>query len=84
MVRTQIYLTKAIDETLDHLSRDTGHSKSQLIRAALERAYLAGGNRDELRAALRVSAGKWRRRESGQSYVERIRQGRLARLHTAD
>lgn len=84
MVRTQIYLTEAIAEALDHLSRDTGRSKSQLIRDALERIYLADADRDELRTALRASAGKWRRRESGRSYVERIRQGRLAHLHAAD
>jgi predicted DNA-binding protein len=81
MVRTQIYLSDEIDAVLVRLSRRTGRTKSQLIRDALERLYLAAKERDQIVTALRASAGAWRRAEGGAEYVESRRRGRLASLH---
>jgi predicted transcriptional regulator len=81
MVRTQIYLSEEIDAALAHLARSSGRTKSQLIREALERLYLGSQERHAVLHALQASAGAWRRREGGRAYVERLRRGRLARLH---
>lgn len=81
MTRTQIYLSDEIGATLDRLARQTGRTKSHLIRVALEQVYLGGCRQDDVLRALRGSAGAWQRRESGASYVERARSGRLARIH---
>jgi len=42
MRRTQIYLTDALDLALSRLSKQTGRTRSQLIRMALEQVYLGG------------------------------------------
>lgn len=81
--RTQIYLTDEADTALAELSAKTGRTKSQLIREAIDATYLRRAGRDELRRALAASAGAWRGRERGDAYVERLRGGRLARLHQA-
>lgn len=41
MHRTQIYLTDELHHALARLSKQTGVSRSHLIRTALERAYLS-------------------------------------------
>ena len=84
MRRTQIYLDEEQHARLEQLSEASGVTKSQLIRDAIERAYLGGPDRGQLLEALGSSAGTWRRRDSGEAYVERMRTGRLARLHAAD
>lgn len=85
MRRTQIYLTAEQGLLLEERSRATGRSISQLIREAVERAYLRGratSRADKVRLA-RKAAGAWATfDETGAAYVERIRgTGRLARLH---
>ena len=81
MERTQIYLSKDENAALERESRATGRSKSQLIREAIDRIYL-NAKRADLLSALKRSWGSWRgRRESGAAWVERLRSGRLARVH---
>ena len=80
--RTQIYLTRREDAALARASKQTGRTRSELIREAIDRVYLGGRDTDDILANLRASAGAWgERAESGVEYVERARPGRLARLH---
>ena len=87
MRRTQIYLTEEQGRLLEGRSRASGHTISQLIRAAIDSAYSRRrqmSRADRVRLARRT-AGAWRDfPETGADYVERIRgAGRLARLHGA-
>jgi len=88
MERTQIYLTRALRDALDQRARDTGRTRSELIREALERIYLQDDDdrRRRLRAALTRSAGAWSREdETGEAYTEGIRPGALvSRLPSDD
>lgn len=81
--RTQIYLGEDELELLDRASRETGASRSELIRRAVRGAF-GGGGKDEKLQALKASAGSWRDHPSGSEYVDAIRSGdlneRLARL----
>lgn len=83
MGRTQIYLTDTELELLDRAGRETGASRSELVRRAIRSTF---GERDvETRlAALRQGAGLWRDRSfTGAEYVDAIRgdlNERLARL----
>ncbi len=84
MSRTQIYLGEGELELLDRASRDTGASRSELIRRAVRATFGEQGADEKLRA-LRASAGSWKgRRGSGAEYVDAIRGGdlneRLAKL----
>ena len=87
MKRTQIYLSDEQGRLLAALSRSTGQTISELIRAAIDRAYAGnrGLSRDARLRLARATAGAWADfPESGAEYVERIRGGRrLARLHGA-
>ncbi len=58
MQRTQISLTEAERRLLDGVSQRTGHSLSQLIRAAVDEVY-GGGSPDTTRAVLDASFGAW-------------------------
>lgn len=82
--RTQIYLTRAELSVLDRIKEDTGISQSELVRRAIDRVYLGADtrSREERLAIVDKAAGAWTgRRETGAEYVERIRSGRLGRLH---
>lgn len=84
MSRTQIYLGEGELELLDRASRETGASRSELVRRAV-RSTFGGQGMDERLEALRASAGSWKgRRHSGAEYVDAMRSGdlndRLARL----
>ena len=81
--RTQIYLNAEEARALERLARRTGRTKSQLIREAIDQTYLQSRrDREQVLAVLRRAAGSWKRRkETGAEYVERLRGGRLARLH---
>lgn len=82
MERTQIYLTRAEHEELERLSLASGRSKAQLIREAIDRAYLGAGDLASVRSAIEETAGSWARAESGRALVERVRRsGRLRQLH---
>ncbi|MEX0973159.1 MAG: CopG family transcriptional regulator [Solirubrobacterales bacterium] len=84
MSRTQVYLGAGELELLDRASRDTGASRSELIRRAVRATFDEQGKDEKLRA-LKASAGSWRGRgASGAEYVDALRGGdlndRLARL----
>lgn len=83
MGRAQIYLGEDELELLDRASRETGASRSELIRRAVRSTFGASGREERLRA-LEATAGSWRRGESGADYVDSVRGGdlgeRLARL----
>ncbi len=82
--RTQIYLTRAELSVLDRIKEDTGVSQSELVRRAIDRVYLGqdARSRDERLAIVDKAAGAWTgRSETGAEYVERMRSGRLARMH---
>lgn len=84
LARTQIYLTKRELSTLDRIEEETGVSRSELVRRAVDRLYLGPEalSRDERIAIARRTAGAWKgRTETGAQYVERLRSGRLGRLH---
>jgi hypothetical protein len=74
--RTQIYLGDGELELLDRASRETGATRSELIRRAVRTTF---GEQDKHQRvqAIRGSAGSWRgRRESGAEYVDALRRGR--------
>jgi Arc/MetJ-type ribon-helix-helix transcriptional regulator len=84
MSRTQIYLGEDELELLDHATRETGASRSELVRRAV-RATFGRQGKDERLGALHASAGSWRgRRSTGAEYVDAMRGGdlneRLTRL----
>lgn len=82
--RTQIYLSDADDAVLDRLARQTGRTRSQLIRSAIGAAYLQKPSTEATERALLASAGAWkgRGRADGEQWVERRRRGtRLSKLH---
>jgi hypothetical protein len=81
MVRTQIYLSQTELMSLRRLSRATGKTRSQLIRQAIDQMQPKAGLAAHVLAGLSASAGAWKRRQSGERLVERMRRGRLARLH---
>lgn len=84
MGRTQVYLGEDELELLERASRETGASRSELVRRAV-RASFGRQGKDERLDALHASAGSWRgRRRTGAEYVDAMRGGdlneRLARL----
>ncbi|MEO6349067.1 MAG: CopG family transcriptional regulator [Candidatus Limnocylindrales bacterium] len=81
MERTQIYLTKRETAALAQVARETGRTRSQLIREAIEARYMTPRSERTLQVLDRT-AGLWAdRTETGEQYVDRIRTGRLARLY---
>jgi len=62
MVRTQIYLTEAEHESLQALSRQTGKSKSALMRDAFDR-MVGEFDEDARRANLMAACGIWKDRK---------------------
>jgi hypothetical protein len=88
MRRTQIYLTEQQGRLLERRSKATGHTLSELIRAAIDQVYgrsEALSREQRLRVAERT-AGAWKDfPETGAQYVERLRGSRrLARLYAED
>jgi Arc/MetJ-type ribon-helix-helix transcriptional regulator len=84
MGRTQVYLGEEELELLDRVSQETGASRSELIRRAVQSSFGRQG-KDARLSALRASAGSWRgRRGSGAEYVDAMRGSdlneRLSRL----
>jgi predicted DNA-binding protein len=83
--RTQIYLSEEETDALDREAARTGRTRSQLIREAIDRVYLGRDDVADAERLLMETAGAWSgRRLSGEDYVERLRGGRLGRLHAAD
>lgn len=80
--RTQIYLTARESAALDAAARRTGHTRSHLIREAIEAAYLRDTDIEERARALRATAGIWADRpETTEEIMAGFRTGRIARLH---
>ena len=77
MGRTQVYLGAEELELLDRVSRETGASRSELIRRAVHTAFGETAKEERLQA-LRRSAGAWRGLQStGREYVDEFRGGDL-------
>lgn len=74
MGRTQIYLGATELALLDRAAGDTGASRSELIRRAVQESYGAL-SKEEKRRILRATAGAWKhnREQSGAEYVDSIR-----------
>ena len=82
MTRTQIYLGDEETAVLDRIAKQTGRSRSQLIREAISGQYVHSVDPESLAAVLERTAGCWKgQRPSGAAEVERLRPGRLAKLH---
>jgi Arc/MetJ-type ribon-helix-helix transcriptional regulator len=84
MSRTQVYLGEDELVLLERASRDTGASRSELIRRAVRTTFGEQGKDERLRA-LQASAGSWQgKRPGGAEYVDALRSGdleeRLSRL----
>ncbi len=78
--RTQITLEEHQYAKLRAMSDETGLSMSELIRRAVDRAYVAGAI-----AAFDDSFGAWKgRKQGGAEYVERLRRGLRTRLENDD
>jgi hypothetical protein len=81
--RTQIYLTDEQGKVLERRRKATGHTVSELIRAAIDQVYRGPRvvSRTQRVSQARRTAGAWRDfPETGAEYVERLRGGRrLAR-----
>lgn len=77
MGRTQIYLGEEELGLLDAASRETGASRSELIRRAVRSTFGESDQATRLRA-LRESAGAWQdRKTTGKAQVEKLRRGDL-------
>jgi hypothetical protein len=73
MGRTQIYLSAEELELLDRVGRETGASRSELIRRAVRSTFGEKTKAERLRA-LQASAGSWQgRRFTGSEYVDATR-----------
>jgi len=74
MQRTQIYLSESETAALDAEARETGHTRSHLIREAIRERYRTGLDVEERLAILRAASGAWADRDvTGEAYVEAIR-----------
>ena len=82
MVRTQISLTADDLELLDAVARETGATRSELIRRAVRSHYAKpdprrGRTPEERAANVRAAAGVWRDRPfTTEQYLEAIRHGK--------
>jgi hypothetical protein len=81
MKRTQIYLSDGEAGELRRRAAESGRTVSDLIREAIDHVYLRGQHR--VATTLQDTRGAWGRgRPTGSAYVERLRPGRLAKLHS--
>src|SRR5262249_14755985 len=73
VMRTQITLNDEEIELLDRAATESGASRSELIRRAIRTTY-GTCSKEERVAALKRSAGSWRRRDfAGADYVDAAR-----------
>jgi predicted transcriptional regulator len=81
MERTQIYLDKKHTEALDRAARKLGRSRSDLIRAAIEKEYVdKEAEKERVLAILRETAGAWGPSdEDPEAFVDSLRTGRRLR-----
>ena len=88
MKRTQIYIDEEHDEKLAARAAETGRTKSDLIREAIDR-YMRDPDDQaarlaRFRAACESSAGKVPRLPSGVEYAAEIRETDLQRLEALE
>ncbi len=88
MKRTQIYINEEHDQGLAARAAETGRTKSDLIREAIDR-YMRDPDDQaarlaRFRAASEASAGKVPRLPSGAEYTTKIRQADLQRLEALE
>ncbi|MGH6906103.1 MAG: ribbon-helix-helix protein, CopG family [Geminicoccaceae bacterium] len=79
MVRTQIYLRREQQRSLERLAAATGRRKSDLIRTALDQ-YLAQQQPKDWFDALEQMFGMWSDRPEMDDHVRRLREEVDARL----
>jgi hypothetical protein len=76
MVRTQIHLSDDDLALLDSAARETGASRSELIRRAVRERYGVPSSLAERKARARRAFGAWKGRSfTGDEYVRAIRSG---------
>ena len=83
--RTQIYLSANQSAALERAARETGLTKSQLIRDAIDEKYGTKPSLEEFLAVLDAAFGAWREEpgEDRSAYLREMRRAgarRLARL----
>lgn len=72
-MRTQIILGDEEVQLLEYAAKESGASRSELIRRAIRTTYGSRSNKERA-AALKRSAGSWRGREfTGADYVDAVR-----------
>jgi hypothetical protein len=81
MERTQIYLDKKHTEALDRAARKSGRSRSDLIRAAIEKEYVDNeAEKERALTILRETFGAWGPSdENPEEFVDSLRSGRRLR-----
>ncbi len=79
--RTQIYLTPEESAALERASIQTGKTKSQLIREAIDEKYGTRPSLDEFMAALDAATGAWKEEpgEDRSAYLKDLRRADLAK-----
>lgn len=79
--RTQIYLTPEESAALERASIETGKTKSQLIREAIDEKYVPHRSLEEFMAVLDAAFGAWKEEpgEDRSAYLEDLRQADLAK-----
>ncbi|HEV8687879.1 MAG TPA: ribbon-helix-helix domain-containing protein [Gaiellaceae bacterium] len=76
MVRTQIHLSDDDVALLDQVARETGASRSELIRRAVRERYGVSSSLAERKQRARRAFGAWKGRSfTGDEYVRAIRSG---------
>jgi predicted DNA-binding protein len=79
--RTQIYLTPDESAALERASIQTGKTKSQLIREAIDEKYGARPSLEEFIATINAVAGAWKEGpgEDRSAYLKDLRRADLAK-----
>jgi predicted DNA-binding protein len=79
--RTQIYLTPEESAALERASIETGKTRSQLVREAIDEKYGSRRSLEEFMAALDAATGAWKEEpgEDRSAYLEDLRRADLAK-----
>ncbi len=84
--RTQIYLTPGESAALERASIETGKTKSQLIREAIDEKYVHRPTLEEFMAVLDAATGAWKEEpgEDRSAYLKDLRRADLAKQRYLD
>jgi hypothetical protein len=79
--RTQIYLTPQESAALERASIETGKTRSQLIREAIDAIYTVRPSLEEFTATINAVAGGWKEGpgEDRSAYLKDLRRADLAK-----